>query len=1019
MLSDSLGAALSGGIASGMDLPGANFGLTYGDLAQNFADLVADAANALKAQGYMLEATGFNYKNADAASTVGGSGPSGGVGEVPSTTSAADVPLGPTTIIVPPPGVWGLIAPLVPLPWPSGVPALMGITAAQWATYANGFAVVQVYLDRVKNSVAGDVQHLSEGPRINEVMQILHEKVADLEDLATKVADKVKEFADGVQEAQDAIRRILNRLSFGGLMDTVKGVFTGEGLKVLREVAHDVMAVLKYLQNQVKAIVGLLGQLAELIGNAATELQGLVKVKLEEAFGEEVGGALSAAFTAYTDFQVGVLSGVIGTVAGVVSMVDPDTWIGMYEVGMSVVEDPSKADDVLLAMGREFFAVDELTGDHPGRGIGEAGFNILSSFNPAGAASKAGIAAKGLKAAKGALEADGKLSKLGDLAKMGTGKGKLDGLDSAGSPKAPEAPEFASAPGIPESVIGPKAPNDFGAPPSRPGLDGPSGPHESPAPSNGHHGGGGDDPPDPPGRATGPSESGTSHSSGPTTQSPTSAGPGHPADSPHSPAPSTPSHTPPSGHPVTPNINHAPETSSPANTPDSGQSQPGNGQPPTSHEPSSPETHNNGQQTADGQGHSPGVREDTGQGPVENHTPSEANSPGSGEHNGPSDERAHTPTDHQPAHEPQTPSGGHERGTPEGGNHQQEQPRPTHDGTTDRHEPGPATPVGVFAGGIPPAPHTPGTGHSVGDGSVASGKTPAPEPASRSSESKAPQGNSPENPRKQSADAAAGPAPRSTPNAPVNPAAESPASGSAHTNQQPYSVTDRESHNGNSEANHPDSGSPRDGLDGPGDLARDYDSSGRTIPTDQLVHPQESLLDRGLLDAASSNPNRVSDALTPGAPRTDPEVQAMVPNNYDPLGGLSEDAWKREYWPSGRTDARGNPELVWPDPETQPQGFSTPECRTPTVLNPGERFDRFGPGFGQFGSPLGTEFPDRALPPHSLDAGYHRYEVVRPIPIWEGPIAPAMGQPGGGTQYYFPNSIVDLVNAGYLKEVPA
>lgn len=144
----------------------------------------------------------------------------------------------------------------------------------------------------------------------------------------------------------------------------------------------------------------------------------------------------------------------------------------------------------------------------------------------------------------------------------------------------------------------------------------------------------------------------------------------------------------------------------------------------------------------------------------------------------------------------------------------------------------------------------------------------------------------------------------------------------------------------------------------------------------------------------------------------------MVPNSYDPLGGLPRDDWNREFWPTGNRDAHGNPELVWPDPQAHPQGFSTPEDRTPTVLEPGAVFDRFGPGFGQFGSPLGTTFPERALPPHSLDAGYHRYEVIRPLPIWEGPIAPAMGQLGGGIQYYFPNAIVDLLNAGYLKEVP-
>lgn len=211
---------------------------------------------------------------------------------------------------------------------------------------------------------------------------------------------------------------------------------------------------------------------------------------------------------------------------------------------------------------------------------------------------------------------------------------------------------------------------------------------------------------------------------------------------------------------------------------------------------------------------------------------------------------------------------------------------------------------------------------------------------------------------------------------------------------------------------------PNDGAAAPVAHSRDYDIDGRTIPTDQLIHPDAALLDQGLLDSAAANPHRVSDALSPGAPSTHPEVQEMVHDNYDPLGGLTQAEWERTYWPTGNRDAHGNPELVWPDPQTHPQGFSTPEARAPRVLNPGELFDRFGPGFGGFGSPVGTPFPERALPAHSLDAGYHRYEVVRPIPIWEGSIAPAMGQPGGGIQYYFTRPIVDLVNAGYLREIP-
>jgi hypothetical protein len=197
-----------------------------------------------------------------------------------------------------------------------------------------------------------------------------------------------------------------------------------------------------------------------------------------------------------------------------------------------------------------------------------------------------------------------------------------------------------------------------------------------------------------------------------------------------------------------------------------------------------------------------------------------------------------------------------------------------------------------------------------------------------------------------------------------------------------------------------------------------YDASGKTIPTNDLPHPNEGLLDRDLLRDAENNPNRVGDALRPGADVNHPAVQDNLPDDFDPHGGLGEDGWNDEYWPSGTRDAHGNRDLEWPDPQQHPDGFNSPEDRRPTVLNPGETIDRFGPGFGRYASPPDTPYPQRGLPPDNLDAGYHQYRVVRPIPAWEGPIAPAMGQPGGGTQYYMPASIVDLVNAGYLEEIP-
>lgn len=219
-----------------------------------------------------------------------------------------------------------------------------------------------------------------------------------------------------------------------------------------------------------------------------------------------------------------------------------------------------------------------------------------------------------------------------------------------------------------------------------------------------------------------------------------------------------------------------------------------------------------------------------------------------------------------------------------------------------------------------------------------------------------------------------------------------------------------------------------------------HDPSGKTIRTDNLSHPDGHLLDQTLLDQAANNPNRATDALAPGADMNHPAVQAIVPGTYhrdgfDANGNpMSRAQWEAQYWPNGTYDGRGNRDLTWPDPQLHPEGFNSPTDRAPAVLQPGQQIDRFGPGFGRFASPTDTPFPERGLPPDNLydmrdpsqpgvnpngpAPSYHRYEVIKPIPVWEGPIAPAMGQPGGGVQYYTPRAIIDLVNAGYLREVP-
>jgi hypothetical protein len=115
------------------------------------------------------------------------------------------------------------------------------------------------------------------------------------------------------------------------------------------------------------------------------------------------------------------------------------------------------------------------------------------------------------------------------------------------------------------------------------------------------------------------------------------------------------------------------------------------------------------------------------------------------------------------------------------------------------------------------------------------------------------------------------------------------------------------------------------------------------------------------------------------------------------------------------------------------------------VLRPGQEIDLFGnPGNptnpamskgGQFLSPAGTPYEDRALPPTNLDTyatsapfNYHLYIVLKKFSVLAGPIAPWFDQPGGGIQDYLGNTrepdlpsspgIANLVNRGYVQELP-
>jgi Tuberculosis necrotizing toxin len=120
-----------------------------------------------------------------------------------------------------------------------------------------------------------------------------------------------------------------------------------------------------------------------------------------------------------------------------------------------------------------------------------------------------------------------------------------------------------------------------------------------------------------------------------------------------------------------------------------------------------------------------------------------------------------------------------------------------------------------------------------------------------------------------------------------------------------------------------------------------------------------------------------------------------------------------------RAAGRGNRRE--PSRELQPyfppnRGFLGPTRRE--FLRPGQRIDRFGgSGFSRFFSPPGTPASQRALPPGTTGQPLRTFEVLKPIEVEAGTVAPAFGQAGGGTQFFTPVRLELLIQRGFLREI--
>ncbi|MEV0065020.1 TNT domain-containing protein [Amycolatopsis sp. NPDC050768] len=145
-------------------------------------------------------------------------------------------------------------------------------------------------------------------------------------------------------------------------------------------------------------------------------------------------------------------------------------------------------------------------------------------------------------------------------------------------------------------------------------------------------------------------------------------------------------------------------------------------------------------------------------------------------------------------------------------------------------------------------------------------------------------------------------------------------------------------------------------------------------------HPDSALLDdTATLEYVSRGLRR-----TP-APPADPQPPAALFEGYEP--GAEDTGWP----PVQEEKAVVLPENTW--------------------------LDRFGDEHGRLFTVDGTPFAQRSLPESTRHAGYRRYRVVKPVPMWSSTTPEWFGQPGGGIRYRAVLAADELVTLGFLADV--
>ncbi|PQM44755.1 Outer membrane channel protein CpnT [Mycobacterium talmoniae] len=251
-----------------------------------------------------------NYAAAEAGATVGCPAPSVAVPAKPDAPGVSVTIPSPFGDGIAEPVLWKLVEVFVGSVWPNGDPGAMRAAAQPWKTLGEALTRIGAQVPTVKPSIAA--QTIPEQQAMSTAVDDIGNSLTALGGVCSTISGELESFAGKVEEAQNAIRDLLKRLSPSGLLTTLGHLFSGENpLEDIKAVARDIVAVLRNLGRQADATV-------DAIKRAVSAVEGLAD-SVENWIGKEFP-PLAPVANVLIDLPVGAWKNIFGVVESVAAL---------------------------------------------------------------------------------------------------------------------------------------------------------------------------------------------------------------------------------------------------------------------------------------------------------------------------------------------------------------------------------------------------------------------------------------------------------------------------------------------------------------------------------------------------------------------------------------------------------------------------------------------------------------------------------------------------------------------------